>query len=264
MKKDIISKEALKAITEDIAIYLLGLRIDAVEFVDKELLRIEKREADIVATCLIDGKEAILHLEIQNANDAKMAQRMLRYRLDVMNLYGELPVFQYVVYIGKERLSMLDHLQSNGLLYDFTIVDMHQIDCEHLLALDTPDALVIAILCDFKGRDEKEVCYYIVNRLNELTKGNQQQLNKYTQMLETLSENRQLKPILKEIEAMLSAVTLEQLPSYEIGMERGIERGILDSAVKLISQLNLDPVDVAKRLGVALEDLQKALKAVKS
>ena len=69
MKKDITTKEALKAITEDIAIYLLGLQIDNVEFVDKELLRIEKREADIVATCLINNSLSILHLEIQNDND---------------------------------------------------------------------------------------------------------------------------------------------------------------------------------------------------
>ena len=96
MKKDIISKEALKAITEDIAIYLLGLHIDNVEFVDKELLRIEKREADIVATCLIDGEASILHLEIQNANDGKMAQRMLRYRLDIMSVYADFPIFQYL------------------------------------------------------------------------------------------------------------------------------------------------------------------------
>ena len=69
MKKDITTKEALKAITEDIAIYLLGLQIDNVEFVDKELLRIEKREADIVATCLINNSPSIIHLEIQNDND---------------------------------------------------------------------------------------------------------------------------------------------------------------------------------------------------
>lgn len=198
MKKDIISKEALKAITEDIAIYLLGLHIDDVEFVDKELLRIEKREADIVATCLIDGEASILHLEIQNANDGKMAQRMLRYRLDIMSVYADFPIFQYLIYIGKDNLTMSDCLQGNGLDYRYALVDMHQIDCEHLIALDTPDALVMAILCDFKERDEKEVCYYIVNRLNELTKGEQQQLNKYTQMLETLSENRNLKHILKE------------------------------------------------------------------
>ena len=166
--------------------------------------------------------------------------------------------------IGKDNLTMSDCLQGNGLDYRYALVDMHQIDCEHLIALDTPDALVMAILCDFKERDEKEVCCYIVNRLNELTKGDQQQLNKYTQMLETLSENRNLKHILKEIEVMLSTVTLEQLPSYEIGMERGIERGVLDSAIKLISQLNLDPADVAKRLELSLEDLQKALKSLKT
>ena len=45
MKKDIITKEAITAITEDIAFYLLDLTITDVEFVDKELKRVEKRLA---------------------------------------------------------------------------------------------------------------------------------------------------------------------------------------------------------------------------
>ena len=41
-------------------------------------------------------------------------------------------------------------------------------------------------------------------------------------MLETLSDNRQLTPVVKEVEKMLSAIKLENLPSNEIGMEKGL------------------------------------------
>ncbi len=34
---------------------------------------------------------------------------------------------------------------------------MHTIDCEKFLTMDSPDALVLAILCDFKGRDERDM-----------------------------------------------------------------------------------------------------------
>jgi len=54
---------------------------------------------------------------------------------------------------------------------------MHTIDCEKFLKMDTPDALVLAILCDFKGRDEKDVVVYIITRLRELTQDDNHHLN---------------------------------------------------------------------------------------
>ena len=59
---------------------ILKIKLDQdFEFVDKELQTIEKREADIVALCKIDGIKSILHIEIQNSNDKTMPGRMLRY-----------------------------------------------------------------------------------------------------------------------------------------------------------------------------------------
>jgi hypothetical protein len=37
------------------------------------------------------------------------------------------------------------------------------VDCQKLIAMDDPDALVLAILCDFKDRPEQEVVHYKVN-----------------------------------------------------------------------------------------------------
>lgn len=260
MRKDITTKEAVKAITEDIALYILGFEVKDVEFVDKELLRIEKREADVVATCLIKDKPSILHLEIQNSNDHEMIYRMLRYRLDIMNIYKDIPIYQYVVYIGKNSLCMNDTLKLSNLEYSYNIVDMHNIDCETLIAMDNPDALVLAILCDFKNKSEKDVLLYILKRLAELTDNNMNSLKKYTQMLETLSENRNLKKALKEAEEMLSNIAIEQLPSYELGMERGMERGIEQKIQEIITNsisLGLDENLISKLTGLSVEEIKK-------
>ena len=45
MKKDITTKEIIEAITKDLAKYILELKIENIKFIDKELKRIEKREA---------------------------------------------------------------------------------------------------------------------------------------------------------------------------------------------------------------------------
>ncbi len=94
---------------------------------------------------------------------------------------------------------------------------MHTIDCEKFLKMDTPDALVLAILCDFKGRDEKDVITYILTRLQELTKNNSHRLDKYMLALKELSTNRDLQTKLKKIESMLRDMKLEELPSYQNG-----------------------------------------------
>ncbi len=270
-KHDITTKEAIKAITEDIAIYILEIDIKDVEFIDKELLRIEKREADIVAACLIDNNPSILHLEIQNSNDTNMAARMLRYRLDIMNANkDDLPIRQFVVYTGKDKLNTPDNIIQERLSYSYTVIDMHTIDCEKFIKMDTPEALVLAILCDFKNKNAKDVIFYIMTRLNELTKSDDRARNKYNQMLETLSENRNLKKTMKEVEDMLSEITIEQLPSYEIGMERGIQRGIergiergklegkLESAFVMLD-FGIKPEDIANKLDIPLEEIIKRM-----
>jgi predicted transposase YdaD len=154
MKKDITTKEVLKQIAEDIAFYLLSLDVKEIEFVDKELQTVEKRESDLIGHCLINGIESILHLEIQNDNDSTMHLRMLRYYALIKTRYPDLPIHQCVIYIGRAKMKMIDHIQSYGLSYHYQLIDMHNIDCETLIAIDKPSALVLAVLCDFKGKPE--------------------------------------------------------------------------------------------------------------
>ncbi len=97
---------------------------------------------------------------------------------------------------------------------------MHQIDCQKLIELDTPEALVLSILCDFGDKDELDLLIYIIKRLKELTNNDLHRFGKYMLMIETLSSSRDLESKVKEAEEMLRTVELEKLPSYEIGYEK--------------------------------------------
>ena len=94
-----------------------------------------------------------------------------------------------------------------------------------MLTQDNPDALVLAILCDFKGRPEREVIHYILNRLHQLTAENESRFREYMRMLEVLSTNRALEQMIEEEEKMLSQVDQTRLPSYRIGMQQGMQQG---------------------------------------
>ena len=95
----------------------------------------------------------------------------------------------------------------------FCLIDMHTIDCDKLIAMNHPSALVLAVLFDFKGKPEKEVLLRILTGLEALTKDDEYAHGKYTLALETLS---------------LRTVRMEQLPSYEIGFESGRTGGMIE------------------------------------
>ena len=270
MKKDLISKDIIKELLKDIAKYFLNLEINNITFLDKELARIEKREADIVAK--IDNK-FILHIEIQNSNDNKMAKRMLRYYTDILEI-TDLPIKQYLIYIGKQKANFQTKIKKDKIIYEYDFIDIKSIDCEILLNQTSPEALVLAILCDFKNKNSKDVIKYIIDKLYEYSKEDSNKYRKYFMMLEVLSTNRDLKDEVKEIE-MLRTVTYQDLPSWEIGFEQGLKSGVEEgiqkgiqkgkleerkNAIKILYSMGINIDTIAQKFDITKEEVLNYLK----
>lgn len=236
-QKDIISKHLLKRLALDMARILLKLVVDDVEVVETQMQRVEERRADLVVKARTGIDEYLLHIEIQNNNQTIMPWRMLRYRTDIRFEHPELAIQQYLLYIGKEQLTMASNIDEPQLDYRYHVLDMHTIDCETLLCQDNPDALVIAILADFGKRSERDVVRHILQRLDELTAGNEATFREYVLMLEVLSSNRDLKDLIEEEEEMLSQVRYSDLPSYGLGERHGIQKGIQQGEVSSLLRL---------------------------
>jgi hypothetical protein len=257
--KDIVSKDILKRIAEDIARVLLHLKVGRAEIIETEYQTIEDRRADLVAhmwgesNAGGEGDEFILHVEIQNDNDSSMPWRMLRYRAEIGQRHARIDTRQYIIYIGKAALAMPAGIQQTGLDYHYRIVDMHTVDCQTLLTQDNPDALVLAILCDFKGQPAREVVHFIIQRLQQLTADNESRFREYLRMLEILSTNRDLEKTIEEEEKMLSQVKYSQLPSYNIGLEQGLIEGKLEGQAGMLYR------QLTRRFGVLSEDTQARL-----
>ncbi|MBT6479029.1 MAG: DUF4351 domain-containing protein [Gammaproteobacteria bacterium] len=242
-EKDIVSKQILKRIAVDIAQILFHLKVDEAEILETEYQRTEERRADLVARMKGEDGPFILHIEIQNSNDLAMPVRMLRYRTDIIHAYREEEIQQYLVYIGKRPLTMEHGIQQAGLDYRYQIIDMHKVDCQTMIAQNNPDALVLAILCDFKGKPAREMLHFLIQRLQELTADNEKQFREYLSMMEILSTNRDLQQILKEEEKMLSQIKQSELPSYQLGAEFGIQQGMQQGEGHLLARL------IQKRFG---------------
>ncbi len=199
-QKDIISKQLIKRLAVDLAVYLLGLDVayDELELLSTGQQRVEDRRVDLLARVEKDTQSFILHVEIQNNNDLRMPLRMLRYYTDIAFQFNDASIKQYVIYIGKSCLTMADRLDGEALTYRYHIIDMHQIDYRQLLAQDTPDAIVLSILGGGKDTPERQAVAEIVGRLHQKIGQETKQFREYFYMMEILSENRHLKDFIKE------------------------------------------------------------------
>jgi len=153
--KDIISRDTLKRLITDLARHILGLDGEVIKLLETQNQHVEDHRADLVARMRSrDGEEFLLHVEIANDNTPNMPLRMLRYYTDIRLAGQGGPIRQFLIYIGSERLTMPTGLEEPGLLdYHYSLVDMYRINCAGLLVQDNPDALVLAVLCDFGDRD---------------------------------------------------------------------------------------------------------------
>jgi len=201
------------------------------------------------------AKNSCCMSRIANDNRSDMPLRMLRYYSDIRLAGHSGPLKQFLIYIGSDRLTMPAGLAEPGLLdYHYELIDMHQVDCAGLLVQDNPDALVLAVLCDFGDRRPQEVVTYIVHRLRELLGTNERGFREYMTMLEILSKNRDLQAQVKEAEHMLTQIDVEQLPSFAIGFERGEEKGRAQVVHRLLSRLGV--TEVSKLLGLSVEEVE--------
>jgi len=256
-KKDVISKEILKNIARDISKHILHIDIkDDMEIINQEFTRVESRESDL----LFQNGDEIVHIEIQNNHHSQMHLRMCRYYTDILFLYEEYKVSQYMVYIGKEKCYMKSQIQRDKMNYSYDIIDMRDIACEELLESNDPSAIALSILCDFKGEDKQTVINKILRKLRELNDDNA--FEKYLEIVNLYSTNRGLEENVKQGVEMLT-VDIEKTPFYQIGVEQGIEKGIFDTAIIMIEKFHLSIDDIVKELNIKKEELVEYMKQKK-
>jgi DNA-binding XRE family transcriptional regulator len=117
--------------------------------------------------------------------------------------------------------------------------------------------LVLAMLCDFEGKDKQMVVNTILKRLKELN--DEREFKNYLKMVNIYSTNRGLE---KEVEKGMKMLTvdIEKTPLYKIGVEKGREEGIFNTAIKMIERFNLSIDDVIKELNLKKDELLEYMK----
>ena len=137
-----------------------------------------------------------------------MVYRMAEYKAILQRKY-ELPVKQFVIYLGNEEPKMRNTLLPEEQITGFELRNIHQLPVDQILESDIPEEIVLSILTDYPTVDAEEIIGRIIRKLKSVS-SNEAALKKHLQQLITLSRIRKLeKETEKQIEAMPITYNIE-------------------------------------------------------
>jgi hypothetical protein len=137
----------------------------------------------------------------------------------------ELPVRQYVIYIGRKKLNRKGELKLKGLRFSYNLLDLSTIDYRLLLHSEEPGEKILAVLGDFGKEDPAIVISRITTEVMQSSQGELERQQRETQ-LRILLQLRKFTP--ENIKAMESISTFFKKENdflYCIGKTEGKQEG---------------------------------------
>ncbi|MBF0344779.1 MAG: hypothetical protein HQL06_11175 [Nitrospirae bacterium] len=233
---DKIIKEVMEGIQRPLLEKVLGVSADKVSRLNTLMQLANEREADLVLKVDNDdgGEPYILHAEVQSTNDARMLIMMLHYFIHIYSLYG-IRVRQYVVFIGRDKLTMRSLLDMPEIRYKYELIDIRAVACERFLYASVPEEIILSVLCNIGERDERLFVKELLAELMKVAKG--LDLSRYLRQLEVLSKLRDMQRIvIEEVEQMTIVYDLETdirfMQVVQKGMQKGWEGGRQEGRVE--------------------------------
>ncbi|KWT87093.1 hypothetical protein [Candidatus Magnetominusculus xianensis] len=259
---DRIIKETLREGLDVLLEQVLHIKYKAIRQIDTKLQITDEREADfIVVIEKNSGKHEIFHIEFQANNDSKMAHRMLRYAIYLDEKY-DLPIHQYLFYVGRKPLRMKGRLKRPFVDYNYNIINFKDIDCGIFINCERVEALVLSILCDYKGKDVSIFIREILCKIKERVK-EETLRGRYIRQLEVLSKLRNLQgKVNKEESGMAIVYDIETDIRYRQGLTKGRKEGREDGRTEGRRQGLKDGLIEAIELAVELKFGAQTIKLI--
>ncbi len=223
---DRVIKENIEAIFLPLLEKLLNIKIKKSFEIKDKIQKTIEREPDFLKKIIDDNNsEFILQIEFQTNNDPEMVYRMAEYKAIIQRKY-QLPVRQFVIYLGAIKPTMKTQLPSDEQITGFELKNIHDFPADITLKSDVPEEIILSILADYSKVDTKKVIEQIIAKLQKATK-NETQLRQSIQQLLILSRLRNLdEAIENQIKDMPITYDITTDRLYNKGIEQGIEQGI--------------------------------------
>ena len=228
---DLTSKALFKDLELPLLRYVTGKNVTLERYLDIQFQTIESQRADLLCEARLDDEPVLIHLELQSDNDPQMLYRMMGYLVDIHQAYQK-PVYQCVVYLGKDPVKMQNHLQfklteDNHLNYHYRLLALNEVDFSEIARLETVDFLALLPLTRSEWKAEEHL-QQSINTLVERSQGldfhSRSDLLLKTEILAGLRYSRE--SLTKVFEEVMQMFKLEQSEGYQMILEKGVERGL--------------------------------------
>jgi hypothetical protein len=228
---DRIFRENIEPLVVPLAHRLLDLTIPALEEIPDDLHQTIERKPDFLKKVVFpEGVGSyILHFEFQTTDDPEMLERMLEYYAMLWRKY-QLPVRQYVFYIGEGVSQMRHGLYQESLQYQYRLISRlisaSEVAYRLFLNSATPEKVLLTILSDFGQANTGDIVGSIISKLDELVPRSLRR-KRYLKQLEILSQLRNLQEVVINVSEKMALV-------YELKKDIRYQQGIEQSIVKMI------------------------------
>jgi len=213
------------------------------------------------------GNQSVLHMEFQTENDRRMVVRMQFYMAMIQD-WVELPVHQYVIYLGEQPAKMATHMQEhipgNAFNDEYDLIEVRKYDADVLLASDIPEIIVLAILAARGNTDPFSFVLKVLKRLKSVCHS-KEETDKFVLQLVTMSSLRNLDEVIKHNEdnlAMSTGIAIEDNAVFRGALYKGEIIRAKKAALKLLKlgKLSDDEIlEVAELSRRELDELKQQL-----
>jgi hypothetical protein len=198
---DRIFKETSDMSIPSLAEKLFDLNVEWREEVKDKVQTTLEREGDYLIKAIVaqTQKETLLQFEFEGKASRIKAKRMLLYYGLFYDKYN-LPVQQYVIYVGKRPLpkKIDNEIKSKNLNFRFDVKDIRSLSYDTFLGLDKPEEIIWSVLADFKGESVEDVAEKILIRLRQVTDAQDISFAKSFYQLLTISNIRNLRQVINK------------------------------------------------------------------
>jgi len=247
-KYDKIFKENMKYALPGIIKNILGLTIVKSEELSHDLQHTKERKPDVLRKVTDpNNRTYILHVELQSQNEKDMVYRMVEYRVMLQRKY-RLPVKQYVLFVGKGRLTMLSSIDEEDFKFRYDIVSPQQIDYKIFLRSERPEEKILAILGNFGNDTPEKVIEAILHGVKVTAEGELSE-NKYLHQLRVLLQLRNLDVKYADMISVASFFKEEKdflyIRGKEIGEAEGEKKGVRETKKKTALKMKERGLDLS-------------------
>ena len=230
---DKIFKENIEAVISSIMVNVLDITAVSMEELPDDIQHTKERKPDVLKKVTdTKGDTFVLQIEFQVKDEPEMVYRMLDYYGMLERKY-ELPVEQFVIFLGGDKPKMPTELDRKRLKFNFPLVSFLELDYHVFLNSNKPEEVILGILANFKGENPEDAIKQILVRIKETAKGDFS-LNRYFNQLRVLAQLRNLELNLKNAMDSIAEYIKEE---RDVLFLRGLDKGKEQEQVKFVTYL---------------------------